>query len=176
MTYDPATYWPDRYARQGETYVAQGGRRSSYEAQLELVAPLFDLLPAEGRVLDFGCGPQRFRPALEARGLTYDGFDLVPGLGTVDAVEPGRYDCAVAIYVLQHIVDEAEYAAAMGAIQGGLGPGGTLLVVDAAPPGNHGPPTAEHMRPRGPTGVMRWMASGMVRDLDDRHWYGIFDR
>ncbi len=178
MTYDPATYWPERYARQGPTYVAKGGRRDSYDAQIELIAPLFAAeLPREGRVLDFGCGPQRFRPALEACGLVYEGFDLIPGLGTVGVVEPGRYDCAVAIYVLQHIVDEGEYADALGRIREGLRPGGVLLVVDALPTEyTEDRPRPAHMMPRGPQAVMAYMNSGAVRSLDAGHWTGTFVR
>lgn len=173
MTYDPETYWPERLRRQGETYVAKGGRRDSYERQIRLVTPYFDWLPAEGRVLDFGCGPGRFRPALEARGLEYEGVDLIPGLGTMELedVEPASFDCAVAIWVLQHIVEDEAWGAAIEALYQALMPGGTLLVVDHLPLRN----MAEHMHPRGYRGLARFHGD-YVTQLDDDSWVGVCHR
>lgn len=179
MTYDPRTYWPDRYRAQGDTYVARGGDPDSYVEQLENVGSVLTLvLPTSGRVLDFGCGPGRFRPLLEDHGLEYDGYDLIPGLGTVDRIEPERYDCAVAIYVLQHIVDEAEYVAAMTSIWHGLRPGGQLFVVDAMPMANPAP----HMKPRGRDRVADFLTGPNIvvepdaDPIDPGHWVGLFTK
>lgn len=172
MTYDPATYWPERYAAQGVTYVARGGTRESYDEQLRRIAPLIRTLPTPGRVLDFGCGPQRFRPTCEAHGLKYDGLDIIRGLGTVESVQDGHYTTALAVYVLQHIVDGSAYAQALDALYAALQPSGVLLVVDhepiAAP--------AEHMRPRGPDELVRLFGSGEWWPMGDGHWTGRFTK
>lgn len=172
MTYDPRTYWPNRYAVQGVTYVARGGDPDSYEEQRRRIAPLVATLPTPGRVLDFGCGPERFRDACESHGLIYDGFDIIPGLGTVDTIEPRDYDCALAIYVFQHIVDAGEYAEALATLYDALKPSGMLLVVD------HEPMTAPaaHMKPRGPEEFVRLFGNGEWWPMGDGHWTGRFTR
>jgi SAM-dependent methyltransferase len=175
VIYDPATYWQARYEAQGEPYVARGGRQDSHDAQVEAIVPYFEHLPSSGRVLDFGCGPGRFRGALEAQGLEYEGVDLVPELGTMEVgeIEPSSFDCAVAIFVLQHIVDERRYDAAIRVLHSVLRVGGTLLVVDHEL--RYG--MDEHMRARGPSGLLPWTWRGyeMLGDHDG-HWVGLFTR
>lgn len=176
MTYIPEQYWPDRFARQGATYVAKGGRPESPAEQVKALTPYLRSLPDSGRVLDFGCGPGRFRPALEVHGLDYEGVDLIPGLGTMEAsdLRPQAFDCAVAIFVLQHIVDEEAYLSAVGTIYDALVPGGQLLVVDAKPMAD----PDEHMMPRGPEAVWEsrtwygWRRLGSY----DGHWIAVFRR
>lgn len=174
--YDPETYWPERYRRQGPSYVARGGRPEVAQQQVEAVTPYFDLLPSEGRVLDFGCGPGRFRPALEARGLDYEGVDLIPELGTmeVEDIRPGSFDVAVAIFVLQHIVDEGAYRSAVDTLFTALRPGGSLLVVDHDPMDD----PDDHMRPRGPDGLPapEWVDGWWVGPAPEDHWAGLFIR
>lgn len=172
MSYDPESYWKDRYEAQGPHYVAKGGRAESYYRQVELISPLLECLPTSGRVLDYGCGPQRFRGALEAHGLDYDGFDIIPGLSTTDYVEKDAYDCAVALYVLQHITDDAEYRMAVEFLTGAVKEGGTILVIDH----NVRDGMAEHMKPRGLDPIREWVADASVTSLDDDHWFGVFTR
>lgn len=180
MTYDPATYWPRRYDEQGETYVAEGGREASYRAQMRELAPYLEHLPFDGRILDFGCGPGRFRQLVEARGAAYEGFDLIPGLGTIGEerirAERESFAGAMAIFVLQHIVGDEEYDYAVRLLHTALAPGGVLLVVDAEPVA--GKAWAAHMRPRG-FGALRDAAIWTEADVVGRyngHWIGVFER
>lgn len=174
--FDPSTYWPARYQKQGPTYVAKGGSRESYEEQMEELAPYLQLLTPGGMVLDFGCGPGRFRATLEQMFDKYVGHDLIPGFGTeTPAPVAGRdFDAAIAIFVLQHVVDEADYLAIVRDLYAGLREGGELLVVDSeiveAP--------AKHMAPRGMgsiAGAVPW-ASVTRCGMYDNHWVGIFVR
>lgn len=175
MNYNFATYWPNRYRRQGDTYVARGGRADSHQGQLYALAFYFAHLPTEGRVLDFGCGPGRFRPALERHGLEYEGIDLVPELGTMDVadLQPGSFECAVAIFVLQHIVDVDAYHDALRTIRRALKAGGCLLVVDHEPSAET--EWAPHMRPRGPHAIAcaPFERAAMLGAYDS-HWIGLF--
>lgn len=176
-TYDPDTYWPARYDQQGETYVARAGEKESHDAQLKAITPYFSHLPTDGRVLDYGCGPGRFRAPLERRGLEYEGVDLIPECGTMDMsdIESKSFDCAVAIFVLQHIVRTGPYAQAVGQIWRALKYGGRFLVVDHQP--DPDVDWDDHMNPRGPEGVQRW---GWKRykplGEHDGHWVGMFEK
>lgn len=173
MTYDPTTYWPERYAAQGDVYVAKAGRHSSHEKQLEAVPPFFAILPTSGSVLDFGCGPQRFRPALEAHGLTYYGYDLIDGLGTVDGLEPERYDAAVALFVLQHI-PPLDHGEALDTLYAALVPGGTLLAVDHEPLDEMDDHMAGALGFRRVADAHDWEAE-LVGHWN-RHWVGVFTK
>lgn len=174
MTYDPDTYWPERHRRQGDTYVARGGNPAVSAKQVAALAPFLRFLP-EGRVLDFGCGPGRFRPHLEERGLEYEGVDLIPGLGTMEVsdVDPGSFQASLAIFVLQHIVDEARYVEAVDTIYEALAPDGVLLVVDAFQLESPDP----HMKPRGAAAVLT-QGFSFYRPLGhfDAHWIGSFTK
>ncbi len=182
--YDPRQYWPDRFELQGEHYVAGGGHQHEHERQVELVVPalrgmLGGMVSTETtlRVLDYGCGPGRFRDELERLGYAYDGFDLIPELGTVERIEAERYDAAVAIYVLQHIVEDEEYATALHDLHRGLKPGGRLLVIDAVIPTLPPVPGRNmHMAPRGAGPIEDVFRLGEHRLLDDGHWVGVFEK
>lgn len=166
-------YWRERYLQHGATYVATGNRAKDYHEQLAGLVPYIAHLPERGRVLDFGCGPGRFRPALEARGLDYEGWDLIPELRTVQTLQPGSFDCAIAIFVLQHIVEEDAYEDAVALLASAVRQGGTLLVVDH----EVRPKLAAHMVPRGPgplveAGFRRFDRVGAYNN----HWIGLFRR
>lgn len=167
MSYDPATYWTERHARQGPTYVARGGRQAEYEREYNAVAPFLGA-HASGKVLDFGCGSGRFRKLLESVCTEYIGFDLVPGLGTGEP-EQGTCDTVVATFVLQHIVDEGDYTFWTDAIYRALKPGGLFVVVDHVPMEG----MDAHMKPRGIEGLLRLPWAGTcVEKVEDGHWYG----
>lgn len=166
--YDPELYWPARYRKQGKSYVAHGGRESSYTEQYNAIAP-FLRERAKGRVLDFGCGPQRFRDCFE----DYVGVDLIPGLGTepLGKTLPTGFDTAVAVMVLQHIVDGAAYRYWVEQLWKCLNPGGRLLIVDHVPMDG----MAEHMRPRGIGALALLNAGSQYRIVDvwQHHWMGV---
>lgn len=176
IPYTPHTYWPQRYRRQGRHYVGRGGRAAVAQEQLQAVAPLLREMVKGTSVLDFGCGPQRFRPVLEEGGRSYEGVDLIPGLGTMpldEGLPVGRFDTAVAVWVLQHIVDEAQYRYWVGQLYATLAPGGRLVVVDAMPGGN-GDPRNPHMGPRGMEtllGAAPW-EDGEMLTIYDHAWVG----
>lgn len=146
MTYDPERYWPERYQRQGPTYVARGGRKRDYALEQSAIAPFLRRVVVGPRVLDFGCGVGRFRDVL-GEGREYTGVDLIPGLGTQPLVRelPRGFDTAVAIMVLQHITDELVYRHWANELFECLNPGGRLVVVDH----NTIEKPGAHMRPRG---------------------------
>lgn len=169
-------YWQERAEREGETYVAKGGREDSFREQLEAIVPYFTFLPGEGRVLDYGCGPGRFRPALEARGLQYHGWDLLPQYRTFEwPPEWGSFDCGTAIFVLQHITHPVAHNLAVRHLHKALRPGGRLLVVD-----HHftrGVKWRPHMAPRGPDALKHVGWSGFSRlGEHDGHWIGLFQK
>jgi SAM-dependent methyltransferase len=169
-------YWIDRYQRQGKYYVARAGRRDSYAEQHQALAPVLRDLVTGKRVLDFGCGPQRFRDVLEEQGREYVGVDLIPGLGTEELEDelPRGFDCAVAILVLQHIVDPAVYAHWGRQLFESLNPGGRLVVVDH----DVQPGMAAHMAPRGIRGLTQlapWHRAEVCGEYDG-HWIGMLER
>ena len=152
MSYEPEKYWTKRFERQGPAYVAKGGSIHSYNAQLRALSPWIESeLPREGRVLDFGCGPGRFRKPLVEHGLEYEGIDLIPTLGTMDTedVEADSFDVVFTAFVLQHIVFQSDYDAAVSLLRKALRPEGTLFVVDHEPRMS----MALHMKPRGLEGL-----------------------
>lgn len=141
--FDASTYWTRRCQRYGKTYVARGGRAKEYAREFAAVAPfLRDAVQGAHAVLDFGCGSQRFRPALEAPDRTYVGVDLITANGTGDIdltnglLPHEQFDCAVAAFVLQHIVDPFTFKHWVRQLCGCLRPGGRLLLV------NHDAPIA----------------------------------
>lgn len=182
IPYVPHQYWPQRYQRQGRNYTAKGGREQFAQEQLAAVAPWLRELVKGESVLDFGCGPQRFRPMLEDGGRRrYEGVDLIPGLGTMSLAEPlpeAEFDCVVAVWVLQHIVAEDQYRYWIGQLWRTLKPGGRLVVVDAVPLPHvdHAP----HMGPRGLDAIMNaapWDGEGeLVTVVTDFSWVGWIEK
>lgn len=170
MTYDAKVYWTKRHERMGDLYPARGGRPESDAEQREFVAGLLHHLPT-GKVLDFGCGPQRFREMLESHGLEYHGHDIVDGLSTPDVTAEAEFDCVIATWVLQHIVDPSTYADTIEGIHELLRDGGVLLVVDSTPIED----PAAHMQPRGPYELQRLF--GVWQITEYRHdWVGVFTK
>jgi len=171
-------YWTNRYQRQGKTYVARAGAVGSYAAQRAALAPpLRTLLGLGGkRMLDFGCGPGRFRQIMEEGGREYVGVDLIPGLGTQALTDhlPRGFDCGVAIMVLQHIVDPEIYAHWVRELFACLNLGGRLIVVDHKVQAG----MEAHMAPRGIEGLKAlapWSRTEIVGEYDG-HWIGYLVR
>ncbi len=175
--HEQAVYWNARREAEGDTYVAKNSTQWSYDEQLAAVAPLLaEAVPLGGRVLDFGCGPGRFREVLEERAHEYVGVDLVPGLSTVDwdfENLPGGFDVVVAVFVLQHVTDAEAFGHWVRQLHDCLKPGGRLIVLDHEPMDD----AADHMAPRGIFGVLDeapWKGSRNQPAKYDDHWFGIF--
>lgn len=167
-------YWTDRYLRQGELYVAHGGRQEAFNQQMRWVPPVLREYVTGQRVLDFGCGPGRFRGVLEEGGREYVGVDLIPGLGTEPLTTslPREFDSAVAVMVLQHITDDGDFAHACAELYESLNPGGRLVVIDHIKQKD----MEAHMKPRGIKAIARnapWSSVQQVGEKDD-HWIGVF--
>lgn len=167
-------YWSDRYRRQGDLYVAQGGRQKIYDEQMGWIPPILEKHLSGARVLDFGCGPGRFRGVIERTGAEYVGVDLIPGLGTLPLGDslPRGFDCALAVMVLQHITDDTGYAHWCRELHECLNPGGHLLAIDHLQQKG----MEAHMRPRGMKAIMRtapWSGMQQIGEHDG-HWIGTF--
>ena len=180
MTYNPKTYWRERYRRHGPTYVARGGRPAEYLREQRGAQPYLRKYVTGKRVLDFGCGSGRFRDVLSEGGREYVGVDLNEDLATVQLVDdrlPRGFDTAVALWVLQHIVDEVEYLHWTRELYEALVPGGQLLVIDQFPdPTTH---FDAHMKPRGIPALLRaapWTGVETLGGYGDQHWIGKFNR
>ncbi len=169
-------YWTDRYETQGDTYVAKGGDDLSWGRQVKMIEPLLrQIVPAGGRILDFGCGPGRFRPVLEEIGSEYVGVDLISGMGTqpLEGELPTGFDCVVAIMVLQHITDDVEYSHWIDQLAKCLKPGGVIVAFDHNPMEDPDP----HMNPRGMFPVLQLPQVSNLQGLGqefDGHWCGGF--
>lgn len=176
MTFSTRNYWVDRYAEQGDSYVATGGSAEKSDEQFVSLLPCLEaLVPTAGRILDFGCGPGRFRSFLASRG-EYVGVDLIPGLGTEELGEtlPTGFDCTVAVMVLQHIVEEDEYKHWVEQLFASMKPGGVLVVVDHDPMEDPDP----HMLPRGYLSILDDPACEGFHHSHayEGHWIGTFDK
>jgi SAM-dependent methyltransferase len=107
------------------------------------------------RVLDVGCGVGRWSRRLAAQGAEVLGIDLSPTMvgearrrtesaglssrcrfevadvATLERTE--QFDLVLAVTVLQHIIDGVRLAAALRAMRAHLRPGGSLVLLEAAP-------------------------------------------
>jgi 2-polyprenyl-3-methyl-5-hydroxy-6-metoxy-1,4-benzoquinol methylase len=122
--------------------------------QRRALAPLLRVGAGE-RVLDVGCGVGRWSLAMAARGAEVTGIDLsrsmvaeaarraeAKGVAArcrflerdVAELDLGTlFSRIVVVTVLQHILEEARLAAAIGSLARHLAPGGRLVALEAAP-------------------------------------------
>jgi 2-polyprenyl-3-methyl-5-hydroxy-6-metoxy-1,4-benzoquinol methylase len=109
--------------------------------------------PGSSTALDVGCGVGRWSLELAERGHEVTGIDLSPFMierartsaaaagarcsfvvGDAIGLQLGRtFDLIVCVTVLQHILDPAQARAAIVRLAAHLAPGGTLVLLEAAP-------------------------------------------
>lgn len=144
MRYGPA-YWIDRHQRQGDHYVARGGREKSWKEQRSAFGDFIARNIARHRraptlALDFGCGPGRFADIIAANADEYLGVDIIPQAMRnnpfpTSAEIPERFDALVAVVVFQHIHDDA----VIEELGARLDPGGIAIIIDQTEEPNPGP-------------------------------------
>lgn len=159
MPYDPQTYWSGLHARGNLSAVGQSGlpvrlNRLLYRALERRVRGFVRhhrLLPA-ARAFDVGAGTGYWVARWHELGAArVDGCDLVPAavasLETAYAARgdrffvadigsptpglpPDRYELVSVMNVLLHLVDDAAFERALGAVAALVAPGGHLLLVE----------------------------------------------
>lgn len=127
-------------------YIEYGQRRA-------LLPWLPRVAPGTSAALDVGCGVGRWSLELASRGHEVTGIDLSPYmlerarmsaavggarcsfvLGDAITLQLGRaFDLIVCVTVLQHILDPVQARAAIVRLGAHLAPGGTLVLLEAAP-------------------------------------------
>jgi SAM-dependent methyltransferase len=129
-------------------------RRTSSEADTEIVATLAGLIPRGSRVLDAGCGYGRIALPLARLGYRVDGIDLSPqmleaagqaareellevafmlGSMTRLPLESSTYDAVICLWsAFNELLDESEQLAAVKEMRRVLAPGG-ILVIEGRP-------------------------------------------
>ncbi|HVG22645.1 MAG TPA: class I SAM-dependent methyltransferase, partial [Thermoanaerobaculia bacterium] len=108
-------------------------------------------VPPGTEVLDLGCGIGRWSRQLARRGARVVGVDLAPSMiaearrrtnasaidyrvGDLRTLDLGRtFDRVLAVTVLQHILDDDDFAAAAATVARHLAPGGRAVLLEAAP-------------------------------------------
>jgi SAM-dependent methyltransferase len=163
-------------------------RRTSSEADAEVVATLAGLIPRGSRVLDAGCGYGRITLPLARLGYRIDGIDLSPemveaasraagteslevgvmlGSMTRIALEASTYDAVICLWsAFNELLDESEQLAAVKEMRRILVPDG-LLLIEGRP--YHEPTEqeiAEGLR-RGPGHRVEW---GLVEGILNPHY------
>lgn len=175
MSYNPTTYWPDRFARQGFAYVAKGGREASYYEQQHAIS-IWLMAALEGKytyhMVDFGCGVGRFAAVLANAAQGYTGVDIVDGAMALNPFKTARalpptYDGVAAIQVFQHIPDDQ----IVKGVGDGLDFGGHAWVVDQIAEPNPG----DHMHYRSPERVAELMGCAIESRGPDimGHWTAV---
>lgn len=159
-TVQAAAYWDGRHGDSpglrsgGHIGLTLAGNETFYAIRLgQLLAVLGDLdaVDAPLQLLDAGCGKGFFSRALARSGYVVDAVDASPaavaecralGGGPRYAVSalaawrsPALYDAVVAVDVLFHVLDDAEWAATVVRLASLVGYGGRLVVSDHARPG-----------------------------------------
>lgn len=180
MSYNPREYWPARLKREGALYVSTKRSKKVNDHQWEVFRDsLFRVAPGRlGRVLDFGCGVGRFAEPMMTIADSYVGVDINEGafefapkrVDVAYAALPGdtipfgdeEFDTAIAVTVLQHIVDESEFGNWTAEISRVVKPGGNFLIIDDA---DQRARMAAHMRVRGPEKIAEALGGSVAFDM-----------
>ena len=153
-------YWNQRaldYAGRGAGLraVCSYGMPSFYNGYIQVTQELALAghlkVPAGSSVLDLGCGIGRWSRRLARRGAEVVAVDVAPAMideaqrrsagTTIDYrvadlrdLDLGRtFDVVLAVTVLQHILDDREFARAAANVARHLAPGGRAVLLEAAP-------------------------------------------
>lgn len=166
--YNPRQYWPNRLKREGALYVSTRNSKLINDKQWKVFREaLLHICPADvGRVLDFGCGVGRFAETMLSVAASYVGADIneevsafFPDLENATFVplpedklpfEDGEFDSAIAVTVLQHIVDLEQYRMWSSELSRVVRPGGAFLIIDDA---DQKTKMSAHMKVRGPLAI-----------------------
>jgi len=139
---------------------------------------LEELVPEGGRILEvgFGRGHSRYESFLRVRGH-YGSLDVSVVDDSIEHPSPWAprgYDQAVAVTMLQRIVDDEHYRAWVSHLFATLKPGGALVVVDHEPVEDPGPDTL----PRGYLPILNDPACEGFRHTHvyEGHWVGTFEK
>lgn len=155
-----AEYWNQRaldYAGRGAGLraVCSYGMPSFYNGYIQVTQQLalarYLEVPPGTSVLDIGCGIGRWSRRLARRGANVVGVDLAPAMidearrrsagipidyrvADLRELDLGRaFDVILAVTVLQHILDEREFARAVANVARHLAPRGRAVLLEAAP-------------------------------------------
>jgi SAM-dependent methyltransferase len=156
-------YWEGRAQRfaargRGLAAVCSYGMPAFYNHSIEwgqrrALLPWLPHVTGASTALDVGCGVGRWSLELARRGHEVLGFDLSPSmieqarmragvqgarcsfeLGDVTTLNLGRkFDLIVCVTVLQHVLNPPEARVAIARLAEHLAPGGTLVLLEAAP-------------------------------------------
>lgn len=157
-----ADYWEKRaekFARHedGLAAVCSFGMPRFYNRSIEIcqkraLAPWLDEIHNKD-VLEVGCGVGRWTSILAARGNRVCGVDISPTMvaetdrrlreksqvaelqvsDMANFSSERRFDCAVSVTVVQHIMDDGDFTRAIRNIASHLRPGGRFILLEAAP-------------------------------------------
>ncbi len=157
--FNEADYWLRRHERMHGDPRSVGNLGRSLDENLErqkepfqrLRSALSVLFPVvEGQsALDLACGVGRIAPTLVEMGFEYTGVDISPvaleqarGVcpfgsfveGNIVTYQPPQtYDLVIAAYVLVHLVEDADWQAALDTIAASMKPDGLFLLIEDVP-------------------------------------------
>lgn len=174
-------YWPARLKKEGALYVSTRNSKTVNDHQWEVFRDALRQAmegTSPGRILDFGCGVGRFAETAMEFADSYVGVDInsgafehAPDLPNVEFVglpddripfEDDSFDSAMALTVLQHIVDPEHYAIWSREIARVVKPGGLIYIIDDA---DQSPKMGKHMKIRGPQVISESLGSVIEEDF-----------